>query len=41
MSKLPFGENLEDPYEIYKEILEQKKLQFPNYFYDKNAKLLI
>mmetsp|Transcript_26109 Transcript_26109/g.22969 ORF Transcript_26109/g.22969 Transcript_26109/m.22969 type:complete len:164 (+) Transcript_26109:225-716(+) len=37
---LPFGENTDDPYEIYSEILT-KKLQFPSYVKDKKAKRFI
>jgi cGMP-dependent protein kinase len=37
---VPFGEDLEDPTLVYKEILK-KDLTFPDYFKDKNAKKLI
>lgn len=37
---VPFGEELEDPYEIYGEVLK-KSLKFPNYVDDKKAKKLM
>ena len=37
---LPFGENLEDPYEIYEEILK-KQLSFPSSFEDKETERII
>jgi cGMP-dependent protein kinase len=37
---LPFGENIEDPYEIYSEILS-KKLNYPAYVKDKKAKKIL
>jgi cGMP-dependent protein kinase len=37
---VPFGETLEDPYEIYEEILN-KKLVFPNYLTDLKARILL
>ncbi|CAD8086133.1 unnamed protein product [Paramecium sonneborni] len=37
---LPFGEDAEDPFEIYKEITK-KKLCYPTYMSDKSAKLFI
>ena len=36
----PFGEEAEDPYEIYQEIISAK-LQFPDYMKDKKAKRLM
>ena len=38
--KLPFGQELDDPYMIYKEIMGQK-IQYPNYYYNKKGKVLI
>lgn len=37
---VPFGEEVEDPYEIYEDILN-KELNFPNYITDANAKAII
>lgn len=37
---VPFGEDMDDPNMIYKEIA-QKDLTFPDYFRDKNARKLI
>lgn len=37
---LPFGENAEDPFEIYKEIVK-KPLSYPAYISDKSAKCII
>ena len=37
---VPFGEDMEEPNMIYKEIA-QKDLTFPEYFKDKNAKKLV
>lgn len=37
---LPFGENTDDPYEIYSEILS-KKLAYPAFMKDKKAKKLL
>ena len=37
---VPFGEEAEDPYEIYEEIIK-KPLVYPNYMKDKNAKKLM
>ena len=37
---VPFGEELEDPYEIYGEVLK-KSLKFPNYVDDKKAKKVV
>lgn len=37
---VPFGEEAEDPYEIYEEIIK-KPLAYPNYVKDKNAKKLM
>lgn len=34
---VPFGEEAEDPYEIYEEVIK-KPLTYPNYVKDKNAK---
>jgi cGMP-dependent protein kinase len=38
--KLPFGEDLDDPYFIYKEI-KGDKIQYPPYYYNKKGKHLI
>lgn len=38
--KLPFGEDLDDPYAIYKQI-SAEKIQYPNYYYNKKGKALI
>lgn len=38
--KLPFGEDFDDPYLIYKEIMGQK-IQYPKYYYSKRGKNLI
>jgi cGMP-dependent protein kinase len=37
---LPFGEDLEDPYEIYEEIAN-KSLAFPNFLKDRKAKKIM
>ena len=37
---VPFGEEAEDPYEIYEEIIK-KELTYPNYLKDKKAKKLM
>lgn len=37
---LPFGEDAEDPFEIYKEIIK-KNLSYPEYMSDKSAKVII
>lgn len=37
---VPFGEECEDPYEIYEEVIK-KSLKFPNYVEDKKAKKLM
>ena len=37
---VPFGENSDDPYEIYNEILT-KNIDFPNYMKDAEAKRLM
>jgi cGMP-dependent protein kinase len=37
---VPFGEEAEDPYEIYEEIIK-KELSYPNYLKDKKAKKLM
>lgn len=37
---LPFGEDAEDPFEIYKEITK-KPLSYPSYMSDKSAKHFI
>ncbi len=37
---VPFGEEAEDPYEIYEEIIK-KELQYPNYLKDKKSKKLM
>lgn len=37
---LPFGENAEDPFEIYKEIVK-KSITYPTYMSDKSAKVII
>lgn len=34
---VPFGEDAEDPYEIYEEIIK-KEISFPEYFTDQTAK---
>ena len=38
---LPYGEDLEDPFEIYQEIVSSNEVSFPKYVKDKNAKKLI
>jgi len=38
---VPFGEEEEDPYNIYKIIMQSDKIDYPNYFKDKGAKKLI
>jgi cGMP-dependent protein kinase len=38
--KLPFGEDLDDPYFIYKEI-KADKIQYPAYYYNRKGKSLI
>lgn len=37
---VPFGEEAEDPYEIYEEIIKNE-LTYPNYLHDKKAKSLM
>lgn len=37
---VPFGEEAEDPYEIYEEIIK-KEMTYPNYLKDKKAKKLM
>lgn len=37
---VPFGEEAEDPYEIYEEIIK-KDISYPNYLKDKKAKKLM
>ena len=37
---LPFAEDAEDPFEIYKEIVK-KPIQYPDYMSDKSAKVII
>lgn len=37
---VPFGEEAEDPYEIYEEIIK-KEINFPNYLSDPMAKSLM
>lgn len=37
---VPFGEEAEDPYEIYEEIIK-KEMSYPNYLKDKKAKKLM
>ena len=37
---VPFGEEAEDPYEIYEEIIK-KDITYPNYLKDKKAKKLM
>lgn len=37
---VPFGEEAEDPYEIYEEVIK-KPLMYPNYMKDKHAKKLM
>ena len=36
--QFPYGEDLENPYEIYVEITKTKEIEFPYFFKDKNAK---
>jgi len=38
---VPFGEDSEDPMEVYKLIIKNKVVEFPEYMKDKNAKKLI
>ncbi len=38
---LPFGEDLEDPFEIYQEIINNSDVNFPKYVTNKYAKKLI
>ena len=38
---LPFGEDLEDPFEIYQVIIQTDKVVFPDYVKDKTAMKLI
>jgi len=38
--KLPFGEEYDDPYLIYKEITNGK-INYPNYYYNNRGKQLI
>ncbi len=37
---VPFGEEAEDPYEIYEEIVK-KPISYPNYYKDKKGKKFI
>jgi len=37
---VPFGEDAEDPFDIYEEIIKST-IQFPIYIKDKNAKIFI
>ena len=37
---LPFGDEADDPYEIYEEIIK-KEIDYPSYFKDKKARKLI
>ena len=38
---VPFGEDAEDPYLIYDEIIKKDKLTYPTYFTDNKAKTLM
>jgi len=38
---VPFGEEAEDPYVIYEEIIKTKELTYPSYFSDAPAKKLM
>jgi len=38
---VPFGEELEDPFDIYQEIVLNKRVDFPNYMKDNEAKSFI
>lgn len=38
---VPFGEEAEDPYLIYDEIIKKEVLTFPSYFTDNKAKVLM
>lgn len=38
--KLPYGENVSDPVDIYKEIVKSK-LKYPKYYNDDNGKQFI
>lgn len=38
---LPFGEDLEDPFDIYQVIIQTQEVEFPDYVKDTNAKALI
>jgi cGMP-dependent protein kinase len=38
--KLPYGDELDDPYVIYKQIVKEK-IQFPHYYNDHRGKTLI
>ena len=38
---VPFGEELEDPFEIYQEIVMSQTVDFPGYMKDPEAKRLI
>lgn len=38
---MPYGEDLDDPYKIYEQIMKQKDLTYPNFFKDKRARKLI
>ena len=38
---LPFGEDLEDPFEIYQVIIATETLDFPEYVTDNNSKSII
>lgn len=38
---VPFGEEAEDPYEIYDEIIKKEVIGYPNYFKDQKARPLI
>jgi len=37
---VPFGENLEDPFELYEEIIKNQ-IEFPDYFKDLEAKAFL
>ena len=38
---VPFGETLDDPFEIYSEIVTNSNIEFPNYMKDKVAQRFI
>ena len=38
---VPFGEEAEDPYLIYDEIIKKEVLTYPSYFTDNNARILM